>query len=62
MNAAMIWMTIGGYYAAAVIYFLIVCWLHPKGNGAMIMMEAGVWPYWTIRRLWWALFGPPSAT
>lgn len=52
----------GGWYAGAVAYYLIVGWLYPKGNGAAIMMEAGIWPYWTVRRIWWALFGPPRAT
>jgi len=62
MTAANIWLAIGGYYAAAVVYFLAVGWLNPKANGAAIMMEAGIWPYWTAKRIWWALFGPPRAT
>ena len=52
----------GGWYAGALVYFFVIGWLYPKGNGAAIMMEAAIWPYWTIRRLWWALFEPPRAT
>lgn len=59
MNAATVWIALGGYYAGALIYFFAVGWLYPRADGAAIMMEAAIWPFWTVRRLWWAVFGPP---
>ncbi|MEO8926933.1 MAG: hypothetical protein ABI306_07190, partial [Caulobacteraceae bacterium] len=61
MDTVTILLAVSAWYLGAVIYFFAVGWFHPPGNGAAIMMEAAVWPFWTARRIWWALFGPPAS-